>query len=91
MTFKVSSRLTLNLGLRYDYTQWPRHRDNKLGSFDLETGKYLWASTNPDHRRSSQHVPYRDSSGQEQLRASGGHGLSIGQQDDRSGWIWLVL
>src|SRR5262245_47160373 len=45
--FKVSSKLTLNLGLRYDYTQWPRHRDNKLGSFDLETGKYLWAATNP--------------------------------------------
>ena len=45
--FKVNSKLTLNLGLRYDYTQWPRHRDNKLGSFDLETGKYLWATTNP--------------------------------------------
>jgi hypothetical protein len=44
---KVNSKLTLNLGLRYDYTQWPRHRDNKLGSFDLQTGKYLWATTNP--------------------------------------------
>jgi len=44
---KVNSKLTLNLGLRYDYTQWPRHRDNKLGSFDIETGKYLWATTNP--------------------------------------------
>jgi len=44
---KVNSRLTLNLGLRYDYTQWPRHRDNKLGSFDLETGRYIWAATNP--------------------------------------------
>ena len=44
---KVNSKLTLNLGLRYDYTQWPRHRDNKLGSFDLETGQYLWAATNP--------------------------------------------
>jgi outer membrane receptor protein involved in Fe transport len=44
---KVNSKLTVNVGLRYDYTQWPRHRDNKLGSFDLETGKYLWAATNP--------------------------------------------
>jgi outer membrane receptor protein involved in Fe transport len=44
---KVNSKLTVNLGLRYDYTQWPRHRDNKLGSFDLETGQYLWAATNP--------------------------------------------
>ncbi|MCI0421407.1 MAG: TonB-dependent receptor, partial [Acidobacteria bacterium] len=44
---KVNSKLTLNLGLRYDYTQWPRHRDNKLGSFDLETGNFIWAATNP--------------------------------------------
>ena len=44
---KVSSKLTVNLGLRYDYTQWPRHRDNKLGSFDLDTGQYIWAATNP--------------------------------------------
>ncbi|MEW5980007.1 MAG: carboxypeptidase regulatory-like domain-containing protein [Acidobacteriota bacterium] len=44
---KISPKLTMNLGLRYDYTQWPRHRDNKLGSFDLETGQYLWATTNP--------------------------------------------
>jgi outer membrane receptor protein involved in Fe transport len=43
----VNSKLTLNLGLRYDYTQWPRHRDNKLGSQDIETGQYLWAGTNP--------------------------------------------
>ncbi len=46
---KVNSKLTLNLGLRYDYTQWPRHRDNKLGSFDLETGKYHLGSNKSDY------------------------------------------
>jgi len=30
---KVNSKLTVNLGIRYDYTQWPRHRDNKLGFY----------------------------------------------------------
>ncbi len=45
--WKVSSRLTLNLGLRYDYLGWPYSRDNTLGSFDLDTGQYLWDGNNP--------------------------------------------
>jgi outer membrane receptor protein involved in Fe transport len=45
--WKVSSKLTLNLGLRYDYLGWPYSRDNTLGSFDIDTGQYLWDGTNP--------------------------------------------
>ncbi len=45
--WKISSRLTLNLGIRYDYLGWPVSRDNTLGSFDLITGQYLWDGTNP--------------------------------------------
>ena len=45
--WKVTSKLTLNLGLRYDYLGWPYSRDNTLGSFDLDTGQYLWDGTNP--------------------------------------------
>jgi hypothetical protein len=44
---KATQRLTLNLGLRYDYLGWPYHRDNKLGSFDLDTGKFIWDGVNP--------------------------------------------
>lgn len=45
--WKISPNLTLNLGLRYDYLGWPVHRDNKLGSFDLATGQFIWDGTNP--------------------------------------------
>lgn len=45
--WKVTSRLTLNLGIRYDYLGWPYSRDNTLGSFDLNTGQYLWDGKNP--------------------------------------------
>jgi hypothetical protein len=45
--WKVSPRFAVNMGLRYEYTQWPRHRDQKLASFDLETGRFIWAGRNP--------------------------------------------
>ena len=45
--WKLSPRLTINLGLRYDYLGWPYSRDNTLGSFDLSNGQYLWDGTNP--------------------------------------------
>ena len=45
--WKISPKLTLNLGLRYDYLGWPVHRDNKLGSFDLATGQFIWDGVNP--------------------------------------------
>jgi len=45
--WQVTSRLTLNLGVRYDYLGWPVSRDNTLGSFDLNTGQYLWDGKNP--------------------------------------------
>ncbi|MEN6534138.1 MAG: TonB-dependent receptor [Bryobacteraceae bacterium] len=32
--WKVSNRLTVNLGLRYDYQQWPWERNNGLSNFD---------------------------------------------------------
>lgn len=44
---KLTSKLTLNLGLRYDYTEWPKQQDGKMGSFDIYTGEWVWTATNP--------------------------------------------
>src|SRR4051794_5085452 len=44
---KVTSKLTLNLGLRYEYNQWPHHRRGRMGGFDMGTGQFYWVSTNP--------------------------------------------
>lgn len=45
--WKITQNLTINVGLRYDYLGWPVHRDNKLGSFDLDAGKFIWDGVNP--------------------------------------------
>ena len=45
----VNSKLTLNLGLRYDYTQWPRDRDNNLGSQDNRYWGIHLGSHQPHH------------------------------------------
>jgi len=42
----VSKKLTLNLGLRWDYISPPTQYPG-LGSFDWNTGKYYWDRTNP--------------------------------------------
>ncbi len=44
--FKVSRRLTLNLGLRYDLFTWPSEIHNWQANFDLATGKLLLAGQN---------------------------------------------
>ena len=45
--YRASRRLTLNLGLRYEYNQWPHHIRGRLSGFDTLTGRFMWASTNP--------------------------------------------
>ena len=41
--FKLTPKLTLNLGLRYEYTTPPRERDNRFANFDPETGTMIFA------------------------------------------------
>ena len=48
--FKVHPKLTLNLGLRYEYVEPPRDlgpRADRQGMFDRTSGQFIWASTNP--------------------------------------------
>ncbi|MFN3323827.1 MAG: carboxypeptidase regulatory-like domain-containing protein [Bryobacteraceae bacterium] len=44
---KVNNKLTINVGLRYEYNQWPHHRRGRMGGFDMITGQFYWTGTNP--------------------------------------------
>lgn len=44
---RVSSRLTLNIGIRYEYNQLPYDKNGRMSAIDLRNGNILFASTNP--------------------------------------------
>jgi hypothetical protein len=44
--FRVTRRLTLNLGLRYDILTWPVEVNNRQANFDLVTGAIIVAGSN---------------------------------------------
>jgi hypothetical protein len=48
--FKVNSKLTLNLGLRYDYTGPTVSADDRQSNFDYTTGQILVANQNGNSR-----------------------------------------
>lgn len=50
--FRVTRRLTLNLGLRYDILTWPVEVDNRQANFDLTTGALVVAASNGTLRTS---------------------------------------
>jgi len=41
--FKVTPKLTLNLGLRYEYATPPRERNNQFANFDPQSGTMIFA------------------------------------------------
>lgn len=45
-TFRTTKKLTLSLGLRWDYAQTLQNRFG-LGTYDWVSGKYYWDQTNP--------------------------------------------
>ncbi len=44
--WRVNNRLTLNLGLRYDFLPWPYEMHNRASSFDVNSGTVLLAGQN---------------------------------------------
>jgi len=44
--FRVTRRLTLNLGLRWDILTWPTEVENRMANFDLVTGALVVAGSN---------------------------------------------
>lgn len=44
---KLSPKLTLNLGLRYEDSRWFHHNQGRLSGYDTEKGEYFFASANP--------------------------------------------
>jgi hypothetical protein len=44
---KIKPNLTVNLGLRYEYDQWPVEVHNHLSEFDFAQNKFVWAGFNP--------------------------------------------
>jgi hypothetical protein len=42
--YKITSKLTLNLGLRYEYATPPREKDNNFANFDPVTGATIFAT-----------------------------------------------
>jgi hypothetical protein len=49
--FRVTPRLTLNLGLRYDILTWPVEVENRQANFDLVTGALIVAGSNGASRQ----------------------------------------
>lgn len=44
--WRITNRLTLNLGLRYDLFTWPTEIDNRMANFDINTGHIILAGQN---------------------------------------------
>lgn len=48
--WRMTPRLTLNLGLRYDVLTWPYEEDNRQSNFNIDSGKLLVAGVGSNSR-----------------------------------------
>jgi hypothetical protein len=58
--FKMSDRLTLNLGIRYEFATPQWDRDNKLANFDPLTGSMIYAKSGSLYDRALVHPNYNN-------------------------------
>jgi hypothetical protein len=53
--YRVTPKLTANLGLRYEYATPPRERDNQFANFDPQTGTMIFATDGDTFERALIH------------------------------------
>lgn len=82
--YRVNSRLTLNLGLRYDLFTWPVELNNRMANFDVATGQIILAGQNgvsrstlttPKHNFAPRIGFAYDLSGNQKTVVRGGYGI----------------
>ena len=58
--FKVSNRMTVNAGLRYEIFHAPTEENNRLGNFDFEEFRLVYAGENGASRSANKKTHYNN-------------------------------
>ena len=69
--YRVTPKLTLNVGLRYEYATPPRERDNQFANFDPATGTMIFAQDGGSFERALIHPDRNNFAPRDRLRVLG--------------------
>ena len=54
---KITRKLKFDVGLRYEYDEWPTNPYNHISAFDYDAGKIVWAGYNPANGEGPNTIP----------------------------------